>query len=213
MTKAEFLVLVRQYGSECGGDGYNVDRLWDEIVVAVSQHWVERTPEDVAQAKAPHPRTVPVRAGSCTRPPLGWYCTRDEGHDGPCPTWPTGRFIDFTQRIPPLQGMPETQAALERMPATMPDLTTAYGGKLRPACGCPPGTEHTCDLRCAAIHDGPADFAGFMALRRCVRDVGHVRPWGRPPLMWTGGDVRATHPEQAMLRAEEHMDDKGQTWT
>lgn len=24
----------------------------------------------------------------CTRPPAGWYCTREPGHDGPCPARP-----------------------------------------------------------------------------------------------------------------------------
>ena len=24
---------------------------------------------------------------SCTKAPKGWYCTRDEGHDGPCAAW------------------------------------------------------------------------------------------------------------------------------
>lgn len=26
--------------------------------------------------------------GTCKRPPEGWYCSRDDGHEGPCPTWP-----------------------------------------------------------------------------------------------------------------------------
>lgn len=29
-----------------------------------------------------------VPPGTCTRPPPGWYCTRAEGHEGPCPSWP-----------------------------------------------------------------------------------------------------------------------------
>ncbi len=24
---------------------------------------------------------------ACTRPPAGWTCTRDEGHEGPCAVW------------------------------------------------------------------------------------------------------------------------------
>jgi hypothetical protein len=33
-------------------------------------------------------RAEPRLGGSCTRPPAGWYCTRDEGHEGPCPALP-----------------------------------------------------------------------------------------------------------------------------
>lgn len=25
----------------------------------------------------------------CKRPPSGWYCTREEGHEGPCAALPT----------------------------------------------------------------------------------------------------------------------------
>lgn len=25
---------------------------------------------------------------ACTRPPEGWWCSLEEGHDGPCPTHP-----------------------------------------------------------------------------------------------------------------------------
>lgn len=25
----------------------------------------------------------------CQMPPLGWYCTRQAGHEGPCAAWPT----------------------------------------------------------------------------------------------------------------------------
>jgi hypothetical protein len=27
---------------------------------------------------------APAEPGTCNRPPTGWYCTRDAGHDGPC---------------------------------------------------------------------------------------------------------------------------------
>lgn len=27
-------------------------------------------------------------AGTCKRPTAGWFCTGDEGHDGPCAAWP-----------------------------------------------------------------------------------------------------------------------------
>lgn len=29
-----------------------------------------------------------MTAKHCTRPPEGWWCSLDEGHDGPCPTHP-----------------------------------------------------------------------------------------------------------------------------
>lgn len=31
---------------------------------------------------------------NCTRPPAGWWCSREEGHEGPCPTRPTGVMND-----------------------------------------------------------------------------------------------------------------------
>lgn len=33
-------------------------------------------------------RSNDVAKTSCTRPPVGWYCTRGEGHDGPCAARP-----------------------------------------------------------------------------------------------------------------------------
>ena len=27
-----------------------------------------------------------IAHGTCTRPPTGWWCSREDGHDGPCPT-------------------------------------------------------------------------------------------------------------------------------
>lgn len=27
-----------------------------------------------------------IEPGTCTRPPEGWFCTKEEGHEGPCPT-------------------------------------------------------------------------------------------------------------------------------
>lgn len=29
----------------------------------------------------------------CTRPPKGWYCNLDDGHDGPCPARPLSRRV------------------------------------------------------------------------------------------------------------------------
>ena len=29
-----------------------------------------------------------MSANACTRPPEGWWCSLDAGHDGPCPTHP-----------------------------------------------------------------------------------------------------------------------------
>jgi hypothetical protein len=26
---------------------------------------------------------------ACPQPPVGWYCTRGLGHDGPCAAWPS----------------------------------------------------------------------------------------------------------------------------
>lgn len=33
---------------------------------------------------------MPGERGTCDRPPAGWYCTRDDGHTGPCAAWPEG---------------------------------------------------------------------------------------------------------------------------
>jgi hypothetical protein len=38
--------------------------------------------EALAEGTAANP--VP---GTCKRPSDGWYCTRDAGHEGPCPCW------------------------------------------------------------------------------------------------------------------------------
>lgn len=40
---------------------------------------------DVRPPEPPDDR--PVSQG-CTRPPLGWVCTREAGHDGPCAAHP-----------------------------------------------------------------------------------------------------------------------------
>lgn len=29
----------------------------------------------------------------CERPPAGWYCTREKGHEGPCATLPEGHVL------------------------------------------------------------------------------------------------------------------------
>jgi hypothetical protein len=34
--------------------------------------------------------------GTCKRPPAGWFCTLEDGHDGPCPTWPRRPFEPIT---------------------------------------------------------------------------------------------------------------------
>jgi hypothetical protein len=31
-----------------------------------------------------------VPAQTCGKPPPGWYCTRELGHEGPCAAWPVG---------------------------------------------------------------------------------------------------------------------------
>lgn len=33
----------------------------------------------------------------CTRPPAGWYCTLEDGHEGPCPAHPVD-LIEQAQR-------------------------------------------------------------------------------------------------------------------
>lgn len=39
-------------------------------------------------------------ADKCERPPEGWYCSKDPGHDGPCPTRPTADALAATVTIP-----------------------------------------------------------------------------------------------------------------
>jgi hypothetical protein len=38
----------------------------------------------------PHPVFTP--GPRCTRPPLGWFCTRGLDHEGPCAAWPEGTY-------------------------------------------------------------------------------------------------------------------------
>lgn len=78
MTKEEFLALVRRYGNECATGGSST--LLPEITTAVDAHW-----RDMAG----------VKIGTCTRPPEGWFCTKDAGHTGPCPTWPSADAAQF----------------------------------------------------------------------------------------------------------------------
>lgn len=54
-------------------------------------------------------------AGTCTRPPMGWYCTLAEGHDGPCPTHPTNpeSWEEAAKRVPWPTGKPPGQAVLD----------------------------------------------------------------------------------------------------
>lgn len=40
--------------------------------------------------------------GGCDRPPVGWSCTRDAGHDGPCAAVPTSA-LRLTQLVDPQQ--------------------------------------------------------------------------------------------------------------
>lgn len=35
-----------------------------------------------------HFRSEPIRPDECARAPVGWRCTRDHGHDGPCAAVP-----------------------------------------------------------------------------------------------------------------------------
>ncbi len=53
---------------------------------------------------------------SCKRPPAGWYCTLEDGHDGPCPARPRLRFTG---------GVPEPDprdAEIERLRAEVAGL-------------------------------------------------------------------------------------------
>lgn len=34
----------------------------------------------------------------CSLPPSGWWCSLEEGHDGPCPTRSTQRFVTLTEQ-------------------------------------------------------------------------------------------------------------------
>lgn len=61
--------------------------------------WLRQLANQAAQDRPPVPRTAnrkPPQGGSgtappeCRRPPLGWACSRGEGHDGPCAARPTG---------------------------------------------------------------------------------------------------------------------------
>ena len=40
------------------------------------------------------PADIPPR-GTCTRPPEGWWCELDEGHDGSCPAREDDAVVDY----------------------------------------------------------------------------------------------------------------------
>jgi hypothetical protein len=53
--------------------------------------------DDKPATSAPKPATSLVETGepreqACSRPPAGWRCTRESGHEGPCAAWPAFRL-------------------------------------------------------------------------------------------------------------------------
>lgn len=35
----------------------------------------------------------------CEVPPTGWFCTRENGHDGPCAAWPITEVLSMNEAI------------------------------------------------------------------------------------------------------------------
>lgn len=56
----------------------------EECLIGAAREFVAAT---VAREIAVGPTCVP-RPGECTLPPAGWWCSRGEGHEGPCAPWP-----------------------------------------------------------------------------------------------------------------------------
>ncbi len=57
-------------------------------VIENRAHAALRADDEAARQETPDPSAREAARGTCTRPPEGWACTLDEGHDGPCPTIP-----------------------------------------------------------------------------------------------------------------------------
>lgn len=191
MTKEEFLAAVRQYGAYRASDlADDAARKLDEITKAVDVHWFT----SAAQWHREHGAHSP-KIGTCTRPPKGWFCTKDDGHTGPCPTWPSADAEQFQ--------------VVGTRPATMPDLTSAYVSPLdvrRPIGEPVPAFNNSAD-RCRGEHN-PGTWP-YTA--RCIRDKGHEKPMAAGPAKWTPG-VEAQDATLRMLGPDEHMDAEGRIW-
>jgi len=57
--------------------------------------------------------SMSVHTRGCKIPPVGWVCTREEGHDGPCAASPVGP-IEFPGVICPICGKSEGSVACKR---------------------------------------------------------------------------------------------------
>lgn len=49
----------------------------------------------------------PPASPACDRPPAGWRCSRESGHDGPCAAWPVeGRWVGLNVPCPDCKALP-----------------------------------------------------------------------------------------------------------
>lgn len=73
--------------------GWSNDRPWDTRHPKNQQHWLlvaEALMSDDPSIVEPVNAYVRARKAkpSCERPPHGWVCTREHGHEGPCAALP-----------------------------------------------------------------------------------------------------------------------------
>lgn len=93
---AWLLGLLRVFGIRRAADVVPVaTRLGEAIAEAIDPQEpgqpLPRAAEDHIRgqiATATSHKVPPARA--CDKPPEGWYCTRERGHEGPCAAWPIG---------------------------------------------------------------------------------------------------------------------------
>jgi len=62
--------------------------------------------------------------GKCQKPPAGWRCTRERGHDGPCAAVP---IVGPKQRV---QAVYDAIAAVQSDPSTLDLFTRSAQGEL-----------------------------------------------------------------------------------
>lgn len=71
-------------------------------VLAWRRKRLQRGPKTTIIAGPTDLWVAPPQAGTCDRPPEGWYCSREKDHEGPCPTWPsdgTWHLLGHTKNI------------------------------------------------------------------------------------------------------------------
>jgi hypothetical protein len=88
------IVLLRAIGIRRAADVVPVATRLGEAIADVIDgeppgQPLPRAAEDHIRRQIDSATSHKVPAVACDKPPPGWHCTRERGHDGPCSAWPT----------------------------------------------------------------------------------------------------------------------------